>query len=408
LLLLAGALVLRLGVIAVASVAASDDISNDIKHHALLVDDPVGHLRDSPGIVEQYPPYLGFAEWVTVKPWIALGASDATALRLGSTVWDLAGMAVLLLVVAGRRRSDILIVGVVWGAALLFWPTSALLGQDETIAAAFVAVAVLLAARHRLAAACAVLVVGLFVAKVFLLAVLAAFLLTAPASERRRIWSVSAIALAALVGVTWFASGTDGISQQLRYEIPYPAFTISPWSTLLLHHQVSGATAHDWSIVLAGIAVVAVLGLWWFHRGDGADGAARLAAAMLLAAFAFLAISNPEYLCIAAPLALLAALLRDDLGLVWALIVCSTLAWAVNGVFKALKETATDRGYDLELRGFRGGITGRLAVLDVLHRGLLVAVWLALLVTAYRLATRPARPRAVAPSSPPTGERRGG
>jgi hypothetical protein len=406
--LLVGALVLRLGVIAIASLVASEDISNDITHHALLVDDPVGHLRDSPGIVAQYPPYLGFAEWITVKPWIALGAGEATALRLGSTVWDLAGMAVLLLVVAGRRRSDILIVGAVWGAALLFWPTSALLGQDETIAAAFVAVAVLLAARHRLAAACVVLVVGLFVAKVFLLAVLAAFLLTAPASERRRVWSFSAIALAALVGVTWLASGTDGISQQLRYEIPYPAFTISPWSTLLLHHQVSGATAHDWSLVLAAFAVVAVLGLWWFHRGDGADGSARLAAAMLLAAFAFLAISNPEYLCIAAPLALLAALLRDDIGLVWALIVCSTLAWAVNGVFRALKEIATDRGYDLELRGFRGAITGRLAVLDVVHRGLLVALWLALLVTAYRLATRPARPPAAVPSSPPAGERRGG
>ena len=186
LLLLAGALVLRLGVIAVASLGESDDISNDIEHHALLVDDPVGHLLDSPGIVAQYPPYLGFAEWVTVKPWIALGASEATVLRLGSSVWDLAGMAVLLLVVAGRRRSDVLIVGALWGAALLFWPTSALLGQDETIAAAFVAVALLLAARHRLAAACVVLVVGLFVAKVFLLAVLAAFLFTAPALQRRQ------------------------------------------------------------------------------------------------------------------------------------------------------------------------------------------------------------------------------
>ena len=80
----------------------------------------------------------------------------------------------------------------------------------------------------------------------------------------------------------------------------------------------------------------------------------------------------------------------------------------MNGVFKALKETATDRGYDLELRGFRGRITGELAVLDIVHQGLLVALWLALLVTAYRLATRPARPRAVVLSSPPTEERRGG
>jgi len=389
LLLLAGALVLRLGVIAVAAVAAPDDISNDVKHHALLVDDPAGHLTDSPAIVEQYPPYLGFAEWITVKPWLALGASEETSLRLGSSIWDLAGMAVLLLVVAGRRPTDILIVGAVWGAALLFWPTSALLGQDETIDACFVAVAVLLAARHRLAAACTVLVLGLFVAKVFLLAVLAAYLLTAPASERRRVWTVSAVLFAAFVGLTWLFSGTDGVSQQLRYEIPYPAFTMSPWSMLLLHHDVSGPTAHDWSIVLASAAVLAVLALWWRHRSDGADGAPRLAAAMLLAVVAFLAVSNPEYLCIAAPLALLAALLSDDIPVVWALVITSGLAWSVNGVYRLLKTTARDRGYELGLRGFQGDITGRLALLDVLHRGLVIALWVALLVTAYRLATRP-------------------
>jgi len=388
LLLLAGALVLRLGVIAVAAVAAPDDISNDVKHHSLLVDHPLDHLRHAPGMVEQYPPFLGFAEWITVKPWLALGASDETAQRLGSSIWDLAGMAVLLFAMANRRRSDILIVGAVWGAALLFWPTSALLGQDETIAAFFVAVAVLLAARHRLAAACAVLVVGLFVAKVFLGAVLLAYLLTAPPSERRRAWTVSAVTFAVLVGVTWLFGHTDGISQQLRYEIPYPAFTMSPWSTLLLHHDVSGPTAHDWSIVLATAAVVAVLVLWSRHRGDGANGAPRLAAAMLLVVFAFLAVSNPEYLCIAAPVALFAALLSDDIAVVWALVITSALAWALNGVYHVLKTTARDRGYELGLRGFQGDITGRLAVLDILHRGLVVALWVALLVTAYRLATR--------------------
>src|SRR3954447_2180695 len=317
LLLLTAALVLRLGVIVVASVAGGDNLSNDVEHHAMLVDDPLGHLRHARGMVEQYPPFLGFAEWITVKPWLALGASDATAQRIGSSIWDLAGMAALLLVVAGRKRTDILLGAAVWGAALLFWPTSALLGQDETIAACFVAVAILLAARHRLVAACAVLVVGLFVAKVFLFAVLLAFLITAPTSERRRAWTVSAVAVAALVGVTWAFSGTDGLSQQLRYEIPYPAFTMSPWSTLLLHHDVSGPTAHDWSVVLATVAVAAVVALWWAHRSDRERGAPRLAAAMLLTIFAFLAVSNPEYLCIAAPLALAAAVLSDDIALVW-------------------------------------------------------------------------------------------
>jgi len=395
LLLLAAALVLRLGVITVAAVAVPDDLSNDVKHHAALVADPVGHLRHEPGMVEQYPPFLGFAEWITIKPWLALGASEATAQRLGSSIWDLAGMAVLLVAIAGRSRRGLLIIGVVWGAALIFWPTSALLGQDETIAACFVAVAILLAARHRLAAACAVLVLGLFVAKVFLLAVLLSFLLTAPASERRRAWTVSAVVLAALAGVTWLFSGTDGISQQLRYEIPYPAFTVSPWSTLLLHHDVSGTTAHDWSVVLATVAAVVVLALWWRHRGDRELGAARLGAALLLVVFAFLAVSNPEYLCIAAPLALFAALCSDDFGTVWALLVASTLAWAVNGAYHLLKDAAHDHGYELGLRGFQGDVSGRLAFLDVLHRGLVIALFLALLYTAYRLVMRPVIPSAV-------------
>ena len=61
----------------------------------------------------------------------------------------------------------------------------------------------------------------------------------------------------------------------------------------------------------------------------------------------------------------------------------------MNGVYHLLKTTARDRGYELGLRGFQGDITGRLALLDVLHRGLVIALWVALLVTAYRLATRP-------------------
>jgi hypothetical protein len=233
-----------------------------------------------------------------------------------------------------------------------------------------------------------VLVVGLFVAKVFLAAALLAYLLTAPPSERRRVWAVSAVVFAVLAGVTWLFGNTDGISQQLRYEIPYPAFTMSPWSTLLLHHDVSGTTAHDWSVILATAAVVAVLVLWCRHRGDGSDGAPRLAAAILLVVFEFLAVSNPEYLCIAAPLALFAALLSDDIAVVWALVITSTLAWAVNGVYHLLKDAAKDRGYELGLQGFQGDITGRLALLDVLHRGLVIALWVALLATAYRLATR--------------------
>jgi hypothetical protein len=60
-------------------------------------------------------------------------------------------------------------------------------------------------------------------------------------------------------------------------------------------------------------------------------------------------------------------------------------------VYHLLKDTARDDGYELGLRGFQGEITGRLAALDVLHRGLVIALSIALLYAAYRLVTRPAR-----------------
>jgi hypothetical protein len=197
-------------------------------------------------------------------------------------------------------------------AALIFWPTSALLGQDETIAA------VLRCRRdparsggHRLAAACAVLVLGLFVAKVFLLAVLLAFCSRRPASERRRAWTVSAVGLAALAAVTWLFSGTDGISQQLRTR-SVPRLHGEPVVTLLLHHDVSGNDgATTGPVVLASVAAVVVLALWWCHRGDPRTG--RGAPRCPRCCWSPSRSSQcriREYLCIAAPLVSRRAVLR--------------------------------------------------------------------------------------------------
>lgn len=384
-------MVLRLGVVAGASVAGRDEGSSDFVYHSQLVADPVGHLRGSEVDVEQYAPYLGFAEWMTAKPWLVLGADDATALRLGSVTWDLLGMAVLLLVVARKIPGALVTVGLIWGVSLLMWPASAFAGQDEPIAAAIVAVAVALAMVGRRPAAIAVLVVGLFVAKILLLPVLVAFLLTAPKSSRKRELGVAAITLLTAVVVTWSFSGTDGLSQQLGYTTDVLGFSITLWSMLVLHHFVTPETAVRASEVVASVTAIVIVIAWSRHREDGESGAYRLAAALLFASFAVLAVSNPEYLCIAAPVAIIASV-TIAARVPWLLLAATTMAWVVRVVYYALRNAYDPTGSILARKGFADDLSGRVRLLDTVHQSVLVITLLLLLAAAWRWAVK-SRPR---------------
>ncbi len=127
---LVGAAAVRMVVVDVATAFGPGDAVGDVMFHAPLLGDPVGHLRDPAVDLEQYPPCLGFAEWVTARPWIALGTGETTALRMGSVVWDLTGMAVLLAAVARAWPARLVLAGVLWAASPLVWPASAFGAQD--------------------------------------------------------------------------------------------------------------------------------------------------------------------------------------------------------------------------------------------------------------------------------------
>jgi hypothetical protein len=383
LLLLGLALAIRLVVVVGATRFGPADSVGDVTYHAQLVADPIAHLQGRSPDVSQYAPYLGFVEWVTAKPWLVLGASDTTALRLSSVTWDLIGMALLLIATARRFPDKLGFVGLVWAAAPIMWPASAWSAQDETITAAIIALIVLLHLRDRRIAAVAVCVLGLFLSKVLVLPVLAALLLTMPADRRVRAWTSAAVTGAAAVAVTWLLGGSDGLRGQLGYTTDVVGFSISVWATLVLHHVVDPVTAIHLSTVLAALGMAAVTVAWWRRREPGDLEMPRLAAGLLLVSFALLAISNPEYLCLVAPVGIIGAIGLEPIRQSWKLIALGALAWGINGIYYLLRRSYDPTGSLLGQTGFVDGVSRRIHLLDVIHQCTLLLFLVGAVVVAF-------------------------
>jgi hypothetical protein len=380
LLLLALALVVRLAVFAVATGVGPDDSVGDVTFHAQLVADPVGFLRAPPPEISQYAPYLGLLEWVTAKPWLVVGASDLTALRLGSITWDLLGMALLLFAAARRFPRRLVLVGVMWAVAPLVWPASAYSAQDETIAAAMVAGAVALLFTGRRAASVAVCALALFATKILVAPILLALLLTTPRGSRTRSLGVAVGTIAIAITITSILSGTDGLTRQGSYSTDVLGFSVSVWSTVVLHRYLAPDTAIRASIVVAGLALLACVVVWWRQPNDGLLETSRLAAALSMTAFALLAVSNPEYLCIAAPVAIVGCIGLERLLQSWLLAGAAAVAWAVNVAYYVLRKAYDPTGSLLGITGFDEPVSRRVRIFDVTHQVLLATFLVASIV----------------------------
>jgi hypothetical protein len=389
--LLGLALVVRLAELVLAGAVVPADNAGDVVYFTRLVQDPWAHLHHSSALVAQYAPYLGFLLWATAKPWLALGLSATTAFRLGSMLWDLLGMALLLWATARRFPRCLWFVGLMWALSPLVLPASAYAGQDETVSGAIVAAMVLLWFERRRCAAIALGVLGLFLAKVLLLPVLAGLLLCVPRPQRVRAYVTAGATFLGAVVVTWLASGTDGITQQVTYSTNDLGFSISFWSTLVLHHSVAANTAIHVSIVLVVLAVVAVVAVWSRRAHAGALEGPRLAAALMLVTLALLAVSNPEYLVLAAPVAIV-----GGLGLGWfylpgLLVLASGAAWAINLDYYLFRRAYDPTGTLLGETGVVGPEDGHVRLLDVTHQALL-ALFLVTMLLAVRHLLRRAAP----------------
>ena len=105
--------------------------------------------------------------------------------------------------------------------------------------------------------------------------------------------------------------------------------------------------------------------------------------------FSLLAVSNPEYLCIAAPVAIVGCIGVELSSRSVLLVVVGTLAWAINGVYYLLRKAYDPTGSLLPITGFDHAVGGRVRLLDVMHQALLAAFLFSAGVTVPRSGTPP-------------------
>jgi hypothetical protein len=138
----------------------------------------------------------------------------------------------------------------------------------------------------------------------------------------------------------------------MGYKPDWITFSISPWSWAVTNHDVSVDVAQRVGLavaaVLAGLTLLALLRR--AHpvgeldaadesREPPVDDLARTTAALLLAAFAGLAVVNPEYLALAVPALLVLATCRRDL--VWATAV-TVVPWLADSAFAVLRRSTAE------------------------------------------------------------------
>jgi hypothetical protein len=251
--------------------------------------------------------------------------------------------------------------------------------------------AILLHLAHRPLAAVALATAGLFLAKILILPIVVALLLVTPAARQAKAWLTALGTLGVGALVTWAISGTDGLSQQLGYTEEVIGFSISAWSTLVLHHVFEPVTAIRISIGLALVGVAVTLFLWQRDRlRDDLEGS-RLGAALVVASIALLAVSNPEYICVAAPMAIVGCIGLRATMQATLLIAMSSVAWAINFVYYLLRKAYDTTGTMLGLEGFVTPTGRTVRILDATHQVALVLFAYLACVVVWNYVVTPGR-----------------
>jgi hypothetical protein len=341
-------LVVRLVVLGVALYVMrgwKDDPSRDLGFHAFLAEDPMLHIRQE--WLPQYPPLLGMAEALFFSPWRALGLAPYTALRIGSVTWDVLAGWMTVATVSVIRPDRTKMAGLLYALTPLTWIASAAAGQDETIAAFFIAASLWCLATDRRGWARGIVVLGLFVAKLVLLPMLVALVLARPPGRRLR---EAVVTVGSVVGVSAayrLFMGTDGLSSQTAYKPRWVTFSVSPWGWLVGNDEVNAHTAHLWGQSLAALLLAGVV-FFVLRNPPAGEGtgvvpvvvAAHVTAAMLLVSFAVLTVVNPEYVALMAPAIVVVA--RSYRDAIW-MTALAVLPWLTDTAFAVIR-----RGPDRE------------------------------------------------------------
>jgi hypothetical protein len=308
----------------------SDDVDNQLE----MIADPWMILRgDAKERYRSYPPLLPLAQAVFTVPLQWIGVSDFYAFRVACIAYEMLLALFVWLAVRGdppRKRR------IAMGCLVLLpagWVTTAIFGQDEVIAAAFLGATVCALSSGRPLTALGLCGLGVVAGKIYLLLPLLALLLLLerPGLRARLVVALGPVVLVqgAVVVVAW-ASGTP---TPLADWVPRAHHGVNLWPWVSLQLGWTAADARSFTAPIAVAAALAPLGWAWRERGSqAARSAAIVSAAMLSAVFAAFYHTTPEYFVLLTPLVLYAS---DDARLLSLTALAGASAWAANAFWAA-------------------------------------------------------------------------
>jgi len=317
---------------AVYNISGGTEFTYDVRVHFHLAGAPFEPFSGTRYWAGQYPPLQGMLEAILLAPLRYL-VGDFLAIRTSFIIWEafsvfLTWLCMERMNVPARLSRLILLLLVIMPSG---WMTSAVMAQEEVMAGAFVAGAMLLWARDRSLLAIALCGLGVGAGKIFLVLPLFAMVLASVAGGGG-IRPVIAGALTSALPYTpmLLASFFKGESVPLIGFTPTFEFTSGIWNLGSSLSNISSVTAKRISLILGLLGAMAPL-MWFFLRGAlRGISVRRLSLTLLVMLLWFLNLFyhvNPEYFAIVLPL--MAVALRDTRTIVLGYMALS-LPWAVN------------------------------------------------------------------------------
>jgi len=316
----AAVIVTRLAIIAALyRLTGGAEFTDDTGMHLALADDPLLLISGNTAVHGQHPPLLPIMEWLLLAPFRWL--PDMVAIRLAYVMVEAGAVGATVLALRPTQdhakaalphpitHRNVFAIVVVLILSPLLWMTSAVMAQDEVIAAAVLACALALWRSGRQIPAVAVLGIGVGGAKVFLVLPLVALVMLGPTAGRGRRAAVGA----AVTTVPYVAAGLSALARGNPLPLtgfdPNPTFGMNPWVFAFGDAGVSLGWAKVGSTVLASAATLSLVFLLRRTRSDRfgtTTGSpvpviASTIAAMFLVFFVTFYHATPEYLALAVP-----------------------------------------------------------------------------------------------------------
>jgi len=322
--------------VAVSFLVRGREFADDVWRHLTMIGAPLNPLLGR--VVEEvsmYPPLMGILETVIASP-LLLFLPEFYAIRLTFIFYELVAAAFFWMALK-RLAPGAWIPLATWVLLPMGWITSAVMAQDEVIAAAFMGLCLYLISLGRWTPALVVCGFGVVAGKIFLLVPLTALVVV---GKGMRLPGRALAGFAPVIltfGWMYLATYLRGGHAPLVDFAPGSGCGINLWASILKNSAVTPDVARRWSSVMALAAAMIPLAIFrWRRLPAEPRQVALLLTAMLMSVFALFYHVNPEYYLMTIP-----ALLLAYGSTSWLLVaaVALTVPWVVNffyGVRNAL------------------------------------------------------------------------